>query len=792
MMPRPHCSEILLLFAYLASLISSLAQGQTTWEGDDLTNPELWSAAENWSNGIPNSSTATTVGTPAPTIVDVVSASAQTLEVLAGGEIDILGGHTLTIHGTTLTNNGLITVNSDNSTDLATLTFGTLGGTIDGSGEIELGAISDDARLNNINKSNPVTHQADHTIRGEGQIPMSLINFGTITASEANGDSTAELLIRDGSKTNHGTIQSSPTATLRLGVSLTQGSAGLLIADTNTVFVNNIIITGGTLKSVNGGAFQTTGNALTFDSVEELDGQFILVSGGGTTGNLLVEGGGFTNNGTILINRDNVSGSQLKFEETGTLDGTGEVIMNSPGLGATITSHANTVGTFGPNQTIRGVGQIQGAIVNDGLIIAEPRSGGTELLFNIHPKTNNSMIRAEAGATIGILGSTITQDDVSGVILANGGTINLQGSSVIHGGRLDAVGGGKVTVTNSARLEDITNNAPIEIPIGNNPLNLGGATFVNNNTITVRSGLRVDGNVDISGTGEIILDSPGIADVTVNAGFTATLGQSHVLRRTAAGNVSSSRVNGPGTFINNGRVEGASASVRLNINGPVGGSGTMKDINITNIHSPGDPGGTAQVPLEGTYEISFFGQLNLELGGTTPGLEYDQLFSTDPSNVFMITPGSTKLNVSFLPGYFPTNGDIFTLVDTAGTITGNFSQINLPPLPSGFNWLDISTPQTIAYQFIAPLAGDFEEDGDVDGDDLTRWQANYSTGSTHMQGDADDDQDVDGRDFLIWQRQYTGPLPTPVAVVPEPTTYLLLVGAIFAIVEMRLTKNLKF
>ncbi|WP_146447956.1 hypothetical protein [Bythopirellula polymerisocia] len=480
----------------------------------------------------------------------------------------------------------------------------------------------------------------------------------------------------------------------------------------------------------------------------------------------------------------------MKFEETGTLDGTGEVIMNSPGLGATITSHASTVGTFGPNQTIRGVGQIQGAIVNDGLIIAEPLSGGTELLMNGYAKTNNSTIRADAGATIGVLGSTITQNDTNGVLLANGGVIHLQGSSVIHGGRLEAASGGKLVASgNAARLEDVISNAPIEVLTGNNLLNLGGTFLVNNNTITVSSRLGVDDNVEISGTGEIVLDSLLGADFNIAAGFTATLGSGHVLRRTAAGNVSSSRVNGPGTFINNGRVEGASVSVRMNFNGPVGGSGTMKNVNITNIHSPGDPGGTAQVPLEGTYEISFFGQLNLELCGTTPGLEYDQLFSTDPANVFMITPGSTKLNVSFLPGYFPTNGDVFTLVDTAGTITGNFSQINLPPLPSGFNWLDISTPQTIAYQFIAPLAGDFEEDGDVDGDDLNRWQANYATGSTHMQGDADDDSDVDGRDFLIWQRQYGSgvPLVAAQAAVPEPSTCALLMISVVSFVRMRLS-----
>ena len=51
------------------------------------------------------------------------------------------------------------------------------------------------------------------------------------------------------------------------------------------------------------------------------------------------------------------------------------------------------------------------------------------------------------------------------------------------------------------------------------------------------------------------------------------------------------------------------------------------------------------------------------------------------------------------------------------------------------------------------LDADFDEDGDVDGDDLTLWQAGYGSGTLHSQGDADGDGDVDGRDFLTWQRQ---------------------------------------
>ena len=66
---------------------------------------------------------------------------------------------------------------------------------------------------------------------------------------------------------------------------------------------------------------------------------------------------------------------------------------------------------------------------------------------------------------------------------------------------------------------------------------------------------------------------------------------------------------------------------------------------------------------------------------------------------------------------------------------------------------------------------DFDEDGDVDGMDLTRWRSGFATGATHMQGNADGDGDVDGADFLIWQRQFGGGAATAAAMaVPEPAT----------------------
>jgi hypothetical protein len=79
-----------------------------------------------------------------------------------------------------------------------------------------------------------------------------------------------------------------------------------------------------------------------------------------------------------------------------------------------------------------------------------------------------------------------------------------------------------------------------------------------------------------------------------------------------------------------------------------------------------------------------------------------------------------------------------------------------------------------------PAQGDFEEDGDVDGNDLDLWAAHVGAmgSAVHTQGDADGDSDVDGADFLFWQRQLGigVPLP-PLAAVPEPTSSGLCLAA---------------
>jgi hypothetical protein len=83
------------------------------------------------------------------------------------------------------------------------------------------------------------------------------------------------------------------------------------------------------------------------------------------------------------------------------------------------------------------------------------------------------------------------------------------------------------------------------------------------------------------------------------------------------------------------------------------------------------------------------------------------------------------------------------------------------------------------------LAGDFDSDGDVDGNDLQQWElAMGSSGNA----DADLDGDSDGDDFLTWQRQAaagTTSLTSPATTAPEPAAVCLLLAGLCAIAAFR-------
>jgi hypothetical protein len=90
---------------------------------------------------------------------------------------------------------------------------------------------------------------------------------------------------------------------------------------------------------------------------------------------------------------------------------------------------------------------------------------------------------------------------------------------------------------------------------------------------------------------------------------------------------------------------------------------------------------------------------------------------------------------------------------------------------------------------IAPLAdADFDDDGDVDGNDFLRWQRNVGlgAGATNAQGDADGNGAVNATDLTLWKGEFGSAVPAAGAV-PEPATAALALLASMAMCSIRRT-----
>jgi hypothetical protein len=83
------------------------------------------------------------------------------------------------------------------------------------------------------------------------------------------------------------------------------------------------------------------------------------------------------------------------------------------------------------------------------------------------------------------------------------------------------------------------------------------------------------------------------------------------------------------------------------------------------------------------------------------------------------------------------------------------------------------------------VTADFDDDGDVDGDDQTIWKGSFGAAGA----DANNDGVSDGADFLAWQREFGLGVPpmgnVAVSAIPEPATATLAMAGILFVAARR-------
>jgi hypothetical protein len=215
--------------------------------------------------------------------------------------------------------------------------------------------------------------------------------------------------------------------------------------------------------------------------------------------------------------------------------------------------------------------------------------------------------------------------------------------------------------------------------------------------------------------------------------------------------------------------------------GSIEGAGTINaDVLMNGTVSPGASIGALTFAQDLTMQSG--GSLEIELGGTNPGLSFDVVNVGDGFQAGGI------LKLSFIDGFesLITGGDVFTIVNGNAAITGTFSnalnnqRILTTDLLGSFvvhygSGSSYAPDDVVLTNYVPYLPGDFDGDGDVDGADFVSWQTGFPTqfGATLGMGDADGDGDVDGADFVAWQIGFSNPPSPGVAAVPEPSAWIL-------------------
>jgi hypothetical protein len=331
------------------------------------------------------------------------------------------------------------------------------------------------------------------------------------------------------------------------------------------------------------------------------------------------------------------------------------VDVNSPfGSNSLTITTDNTTVTLGPGLTIHGKNGVlesqfpTSTFVNDGTIAADTL-GGT-IALTASNWTNSGMVQALNG---GILSATTPTNYTSGTL--TGGTWQAYAGSTLR----VAMSSGIVTNAAALLLDGANSNFYADSGTTDALANFTGNgapaafTIQNGRSLTTAGAFSNMGNVTVGSSSTFNTGGAYTQD-----GGTTTLNGGSL---TAGGLVD---------------IQGGILSGSGTINGSVRNAGQI------------DVGGAMAAGLltiNGDYTQTAAGVLNIEIGGTRPGVDYDQLVITGTATL------DGTLNVSLINPFMPPSGATFQIL-TFGSGTGAFAVANIDPsfLPPRYDPMDVT------------------------------------------------------------------------------------------------------
>ncbi|MEM8944989.1 MAG: hypothetical protein AAGD11_07365 [Planctomycetota bacterium] len=208
----------------------------------------------------------------------------------------------------------------------------------------------------------------------------------------------------------------------------------------------------------------------------------------------------------------------------------------------------------------------------------------------------------------------------------------------------------------------------------------------------------------------------------------------------------------------------------------------------------GDPNGHASLFSDtpgnfgGIYQSAILGEPGTEFEFALTDVRIEANFDADLEFglEYYADDDFTKIGDALVEIDTTTTGDGLSFV-MQGTVPAGTRFVR--PIVQFDNVVSTATEQESVFIFGSSLVelpaatddADFDQDGDVDGDDLLAWQRGAGGSGGLAMGDANGSGFVDGTDLAIWQSQYGSTAALAVSSIPEPTGSLLLLIGVFSL-----------
>lgn len=496
-----------------------------------------------------------------------------------------------------------------------------------------------------------------NTIQGSGNIGngnMGFVNTGTVLANQSMA-----LIIDPSSKgfNNTGTLNVSAGDTMEI---TGPANSFLNYSSTSKTLTGGTYLVSGTLQ------FGAAGNTVTTDAakitltgaaakiVDPSGGNIIAplntVATGGlfdiTNGANFTTQGNFTNNGTLTVG----GGSKFVVKS-------GSNLTNFSGTTLTKGTY-NVTGTlqFGPSGT--SLVTNAASITLTGASAKIISSAGGNILTAL--ATNN------AGATFDITnGYNFTTagnfTNNGSLVVGTNSKFDVNGNLTNFNSTTDTLTNGTYTVTGTLQFNNaniVTNNANLTLSgtaykVLNQTSGNGLANFATNNgTFSLASNAPFTSASTITNSGTVKVNKGSTLTIGSQGNFTQNAGSVTVDGTLATSGVGLVQINTGSVFGNGGNIIGTATT----------GAGTTFNVGDAALQA-------GKETITGTYTQGSAAALDIDIGGTTAGTNFDQLTITGAASL------NGTLNLDLINNFIPTTSETFEII-AAGSLAGTFSTVN--------------------------------------------------------------------------------------------------------------------